>query len=63
MNRITLILNHTGWLARYSGPHAADMQDLFGSCTLPTSFTVEADPALVVAEISSRNPGTIVEVR
>jgi len=63
MNKITLILNHTGWLARFSGPHAADMQDLFGSDTIPTGFTVEAQPAHVLMQISALNPGAIVEVR
>lgn len=63
MNKITLILNHTGWLARFSGPHAADMQDLFGSDTIPTGFTVNAEAAHVLMQISALNPGTIVEVR
>lgn len=63
MNKITLILNHTGWLARFSGPHAAAMQDLFGSDTIPTGFTVQAEAAYVLTQISALNPGTIVELQ
>jgi hypothetical protein len=40
MNTITIVKSETGWNACYGGgPHAAAVQMLFATDTLPTAFT------------------------
>ena len=57
MDRIRLYNTSNGWMAKHSGPHAAEVEELFGSTTLPTAFTCTAAQEYVVAEVSRLNPG------
>ena len=56
-NRIEITQGRDAWQVRYIGPHALRVVSLFGTDTLPTSFTVAASAANVLAEISRLNPG------
>jgi hypothetical protein len=63
-NRIELFKNRTGWNARFSGPHAAEIKRLFeGSDTLPLPYTTEASPAMVLAEQTKLNPKAVVTLK
>lgn len=60
-NTITLVFDSGyGWHARYSGPHAAEIKDLFGTNILPTPFTPQATFDMVRSELASRNPGAVI---
>lgn len=59
-NEILIHLGEQGWLATFTGPHASEVAELFGDCTLPTPFTASAPLAAVIAEVSKKNPGTVV---
>jgi hypothetical protein len=59
-NEILIHLGEQGWLATFQGPHAAEIDELFGDVTLPTPFTARAPLAAVIAEVQSKNPGVIV---
>lgn len=57
-NTITLVFDGGyGWHARYSGPHAREIKNLFGTTILPTPFTPKATFDMVRAELATRNPG------
>lgn len=45
-----------GWVARAYGPYGEDIKRLFGTNELPTAFTANASPALVLDQISRLNP-------
>jgi hypothetical protein len=60
MNTITLTLTADGWMATFAGPHAATIQDLFGTTTIPTAFYAGAHPDHVRAEIAKGNPDATV---
>lgn len=60
-NAIQIHLGPQGWLATYTGPHAAEIADLFDTCTIPTAFTSQAPLPMVIGEIQSRNPGVTVQ--
>lgn len=62
MNTILLARTSNGWTACYSGPHASEIQDLFGTKTIPTAFTAEADAQTVLAKIRALNPGVQVDI-
>ena len=49
-------------MATYAGPHADRILLLFGTPTVPTAFTAEADVLEVVAQIEASNPGVMVYV-
>lgn len=59
-NEILIHLGEQGWLATYTGPHAAEIEELFDSHTIPTAFTAHAARDFVVAEVQKRNPGVAV---
>ena len=73
MNRIEVFRWTKGEiLAQYSGPHAAEIERLFGTNTLPTPFHCDsgisqADEdsriARAVATIQANNPGVVVTAR
>lgn len=60
MNKIMIHLGEQGWLATYSGPHAAEIGELFDTCTLPTAFTAHTELATVISEVARLNPGVQV---
>lgn len=60
MNQIKIHLGESGWLATYSGPHAARIVELFGQDTIPTAYTSRCPIGTVVSEIRNRNPGVRV---
>ena len=62
MKTITLTRTATEWLATWHGPEAAQIQELFGTTTLPTAFTAAADPETVRRDIAAHNPEYTVEV-
>jgi hypothetical protein len=59
-NAVTLYLENNFWMVRFSGPHAGSIVRLFGTDALPTPFTGDADPVLVVDTVQRMNPGVIV---
>jgi hypothetical protein len=59
-NEILIHLGEQGWQATFTGPHAARIEKLFDSNTIPTAFTARAPLATVIAEVQSRNPGVVV---
>lgn len=59
-NRITLSRDGRGWHATFTGPHAKEINDLFGTDTIPTAYTAAADAERVMAGIRSANPGVDV---
>jgi hypothetical protein len=61
-NSIVLSIGPTGWNAEYFGPHRAEIEDLFGSNTIPTAFMAQASWRPVQAEIERLNPGVAVRV-
>lgn len=62
MNRIELfLLADIGWMAHFSGPHADTVQDTFNTTILPTAFTHNAKPGVVIDSIRKMNPGVTVE--
>lgn len=54
MKVIKLINSNQGWLARFIDDEK--VLRLFGTDTIPTPFTEEASPMLVLNEIKKRNP-------
>lgn len=62
MNKIVLFRTSVAWYARYEGPHAAFVQQLFETDVLPTAFTADADRKIVQEEIAARNPGVQVSI-
>jgi hypothetical protein len=60
MNILILIHGVLGWSVRFVGPHTEEVQDLFGTDTIPTPFTHLARPEIVKAEIERLNPGCVV---
>lgn len=63
MNRLILSKSVGGWSAKYVGPHAERIRELFGTDTLPLPFTSSASETMVLTAILSRNPGCVVEVQ
>ena len=57
---ITLTRGKAGWLATTSGPGAQEVIHLFGTATLPTSFTLQADKLTVWRAIAALNPGVAI---
>ena len=55
MKTITLSKDSRSWLATFHGD--AEMVAAFGTDTVPTPFTIEADVSEVVNLIVTRNPG------
>ena len=63
MNQIKLFNSPTGWMAWHSGPLGKEVKELFGTDTIPTCFTAQADPLMVKEAIVRLNPGVSVVVR
>ena len=59
-NGIQLVLQASGWVAVFDGPHAAEVVRLFGRRVIPTAFGPSAPLSLVMAEVKSRNPDAVV---
>jgi hypothetical protein len=60
MNAIKLWNDSRQWNATFTGPHASEIQRLFGTDTLPTGFTAAAPSWQVEEEVRRRNPGVEV---
>lgn len=56
---IKLIYNKNGWLAKFENDER--VKELFGTDTIPTAFTKNASPAMVLQAIKKLNPGFTVE--
>ena len=58
----TITLRRWGgsWMATYSGSHAAQVRDLFGTTTIPTAFGTGTPGPEVAAHIRHLNPFTAV---
>lgn len=56
-NRILVSLVGNSWVAKFVGPHAARVQDLFRTDTLPLPFTREAPLKTVIETLKKKNPG------
>jgi hypothetical protein len=48
------------WTSLYIGPHAANVQRLFGTTILPTNYGLTIPLETVVAAIQGLNPGVAV---
>ena len=57
---IELFIQGTIWVSKHSDPQ---VQELFGTDTIPTSFTDKALPETVLNSIRSLNPDRTVIVR
>lgn len=55
VNRIEIIRTAKGYNAKFTGPHAARVQELFNTSVIPLPFTVAANAADVVASVQSRH--------
>lgn len=60
MHTITLFRQAGSWVARHSDPRVIE---LFGTDTLPTTWTDTANPENVYRNIRDLNPGALVYVR
>ena len=56
-NRITLAVRDGTWHATFTDP---EIRRLFGTDTLPTPYTSRAPAETVLAEVSRRNPDSVV---
>lgn len=59
---ITLVWTPDGWYAKFSGKAANRIERLFGSDTLPTAFTDEADAKRAQQEIKRQWPLCYVRI-
>jgi hypothetical protein len=59
MHNIRLSLTPAGWVARYTDP---EIYRLFKTVTLLTTFTANAAPMAVLAEIRRLNPAADVQL-
>lgn len=59
-NVIHISRNESGFIGTYSGPHRAEIIELFGQDSLPLGFTAQADKNKVLAVITKNNPGCSV---
>ena len=57
-----IILRQTadGYTATFQGPHRERILDTWGTDTLPTAFTAQADQVQVEDAIRRRNPGVSI---
>jgi hypothetical protein len=58
--RIRLYVTVQGWMAQFLDD--AEVMRLFGTDTLPTPFTAQADAGMVLTATMKRNPGACVDV-
>lgn len=61
-NRIYLSLNGSDdvWMARFAGPMRSQILEAFGTDTLPTAFSSQADPEAVERVIQGQNPDALI---
>ena len=57
---ITLTLRHDGWFADFHNDE--EIRQLFGSTVLPTAYTANAAPLVVLHAIRKLNPGLRVTI-
>ena len=57
---ITLRLHRDGWFADFH--HDEKIRQLFGSTILPTAYTANAAPLVVLVAIQKLNPGIRVTI-
>ena len=57
---IELFIQGNSWVSKHSDPQ---VQELFGTDTIPTSFTSKALPETVLNGVKSLNPDRVVTVR
>lgn len=62
MNKILLFKTSVAWYARYEGPHAEQIQDLFGTKIIPTAYTADASAESVCLRVSELNPNVLVSI-
>ena len=49
-----------GWVALWQGPHAIEVARVLGTTVVPTAFTAQAEPGLVLRAIAQLNPDALV---
>lgn len=49
-----------GYMAKFEGPHKAEIEELFKTDTIPTAFTENASTDLVLIKLRELNPNTEV---
>jgi hypothetical protein len=59
-NKITLVKTSSGFQAVFTGEHALEIIRLFSTNSIPTPFTAQADPQMVLREMQANNPGVTV---
>ena len=59
-NRIHLSLKGESWVAKYSGPKAAEIVELFGTNEIPTAYCPTMDSHEAEDRIAALNPEWIV---
>ncbi len=59
-NAIQIIESPAGWVAKFIGPHAAEITQLFGSNIIPTAFGASAPRSVVLAGVQKLNPTALV---
>lgn len=62
-NTITLIKANGMWAAKYSGPHARQLVQLFGTDVLPTPFEDSTASYMVFNVVKGKNMDCVVEVQ
>ena len=61
MDNIIYLIEADGtWMAHFAGPHAADIEELFDTTTLPTAFTAKIAYEFVAAQIRENWPHVLV---
>ena len=56
-NRIIVSLQGQSWVAKFVGPHAAKVKELFRTDTLPLPYTDQAPLKMVIEGLKKKNPG------
>lgn len=59
-NAIQIIEGSAGWMAKFTGPHSAEVFKLFRTCVIPTAFGSSAPRSVVLAEVQKLNPNALV---
>lgn len=60
MSKIELKQTQNSWMAKFSGDGVAEIIELFGCDTIPTSFTALTSAAEVLKQIQKLNPLSLV---
>ena len=62
MNEILIVNTPSGYVARFVGPHAVEIRQLFGMDELALPWDSSADSDTVLADVQVRNPGIVVRM-